>query len=89
MDEMGPQVPQEKRTGEGIVTHLEKPRELPRRKRNAPAKAPVGPRWVWWQGVYNFPFYPTSLGAWAWLSLGFTVFGLCCGLVVANYPRGE
>jgi hypothetical protein len=91
MDEMGPQVPQEKRTGEGIVKQLDKPREQrrPRRKRLAPVQASAGPRWVWWQGVYSFPFYPTSLGAWAWLSVGFTVFGLCCGLVVANYPRGE
>jgi hypothetical protein len=89
VDEMGPQVPQEKRTGDGIVTQLDKPRERPRRKHKPQAPAPIGPRWVWWQGVYNFPFYPTSLGAWAWLSLGFIVFGLCCGLVVANYPRGE
>jgi hypothetical protein len=88
LDEMGPQVPAERRTGEGIVTKTDAPRPRPRRKPKYRPPAPIGPRWVWWQGVYTFPFYATSVGAWLWLSAGFAVFGVCCGLVVANFPRG-
>jgi hypothetical protein len=93
LEEMGPQSPVEQRTGDGIVTKLDMRREQQRRRRKrrlAPAPPPPpGPRYVWWQGLYTFPFYPTSLGAWMWLTVGFMVFGLCFGLAIANYPSGE
>ena len=75
-DEMGPQVSAEQRTG-----------VRPRLKRKRPAPDVRAPSW--WRGVYLFPFYATTIGAWIWLTVGFMVFGLCCGLVVTNYPRGE
>jgi hypothetical protein len=90
MDEMGPLLPEEeRRTGDGIVTQLARPREQPKPKRKRQAAAPIGAGHPWLHGVFGFPFYSTTLGAWMWLSVGLTVFGVLCNLVAGNYPRGE
>ncbi len=89
IDDMGPVVPAERRTGEGVATHLDEPRARRRRKFKPPIPAPIGPSLPWWDGIYTFPFYATTVGAWLWLSLGMTVFGLLCRLMVGNSPQGE
>ena len=82
------------RSGDGIVTQLDRQHEQlrlrrRRRRRLVAPPPPPGPRFVWWQGIYSFPFYLSSLGACAWLTFGFLVFGLCCAQFGANQPTGE
>ena len=38
-------------------------------------------------GVYNFPFYQSSLRAWLWMSLGGTAVGVMATMVMALVPR--
>ena len=42
---------------------------------SAAAKPPAPPRWPMLQGIWLFPFYLSTLGAWMTLSVGFMAFG--------------
>ena len=84
MNDMGPQVPEEECPPPGVAPP-------PTAQAQVQAGAARGDRSThpWLQGLYSFPFYATSLGAWTWLTLGFVLFGLCCGLFLGSYAKGE
>jgi hypothetical protein len=74
-------------TSEQIQTSAEprKPAPKPKRPRKAPP-APVGPRYPLLQGVFTFPWYGHSFGAWLWLAIGLTILGVLVGACIAFYP---
>lgn len=73
--------------GSGEGTNGTPPPGQPGRKRKRQRiSPPPPPRWPLVSGVYTFPWYPSSLKVWIWLSLGLMfVGGLARGLQLAVF----
>jgi hypothetical protein len=51
-----------------------------------PPEEPEPPAHPLWSGVYQFPWYPRTLGAWLWLSFGGLVVGAFLKLQIMFWP---
>jgi hypothetical protein len=51
-------------------------------------EVPPPPSWPLWSGVYTFPFYPTTLGAFAVLAMGFLGMIILFRTQVDFWPSG-
>jgi hypothetical protein len=82
-EEPKPAASQQIQTSAEFRKHAPKPK---RRRKTPPA--PIGPAHPLLQGVFTFPWYGHSFGAWLWLAIGLTILGVLVGACIAFYPSG-